>query len=71
MAFSLIEWKALDEFPLIHSLSHVLSDLFKKYMSSYQMPGAKSDTRNMTISSVPVVRKCPFSWGREPMNTHT
>lgn len=32
-------------------------------MSSYQMPGAKSDTRNI-ISNVPVVMKRPFPWGK-------
>lgn len=37
-------------------------------MSSYQMPGAKSDTRNI-ISNVPVVMKRPFPWGEKSQRT--
>lgn len=33
------------------------------------MPGAKLDTRNVTISTVPAVMKFSFSWETEPMNS--
>lgn len=60
---------ALMDFSAVHSFNCVFSYLFRKYiLSSYQMPGTKPDTRNMTISNVPDVMKCPFSWGRKPIN---
>lgn len=60
---SLIEWMTLNEFSATHSLDYVFNYLFKKYeLNSYQMPGAKPYTKNVTISTVPTVMKRPFSW---------